>query len=462
MLDGLIDELIPAAGFAELPPEVNSGWIHAGPGAGSMQAAAMGWDRLAAELSSSAASCHAVISGLTEEIWQGPASAAMAFAAVRYATWMTMTAEQARRAADQARAAAAAFQRAYATTVPPAVIAANRAMLTKLVATNILGQNSVMIAANEAQYSRMWAQDAASMYAYAHASAAAATLTPFTAPPQHTDRDDAAVSQAETISGAQPVANALQQLATGGSIVGTLQQINTFLETNPLYQAMSQPVTILGHLIDLPSAAARIFRAPTRWIGPVYRHWFPLMQGGEPASSVMSDVSGDPLRSTLVGSRGSSAPAAGVRGGQVSAGLGRSSAVGSLSVPRAWGASIELTSTAWSSPMEELVGSLPAGIVGPTDCYDGMLPAASLLEAPRAAATSLQNGSRAPFASQQATGPGAHRPSERIRLGWGIPGVADSLSDHERAELEALRKRLAEMMKRRDEATRTIRNAIRS
>ena len=36
--------------FGALPPEINSGRMYAGPGAGSMLAAAAAWDGLAAEL----------------------------------------------------------------------------------------------------------------------------------------------------------------------------------------------------------------------------------------------------------------------------------------------------------------------------------------------------------------------------------------------------------------------------
>ena len=40
--------------FGALPPEINSGRMYAGPGSGSMMAAAAAWDGLAAELSSTA------------------------------------------------------------------------------------------------------------------------------------------------------------------------------------------------------------------------------------------------------------------------------------------------------------------------------------------------------------------------------------------------------------------------
>ena len=71
-------------------------------------------------------------------------------------------------------------------TVPPAVVAANRAQLAALVATNVLGQNTPAIAVTEALYGEMWAQDASAMYGYAGSSAAAATVTPFSSPPQTT------------------------------------------------------------------------------------------------------------------------------------------------------------------------------------------------------------------------------------------------------------------------------------
>ncbi|MGV8071254.1 PPE family protein, partial [Mycobacterium kansasii] len=73
---------------------------------------------------------------------------------------------------------------AFAMTVPPPVIAANRSLLMALVATNIFGQNTPAIAAPEAFYDEMWAQDAAAMYGYAGGSAAATALAPFSPPPQ--------------------------------------------------------------------------------------------------------------------------------------------------------------------------------------------------------------------------------------------------------------------------------------
>ena len=67
------------------------------------------------------------------------------------------------------------------------MIAANRTLLMSLIATNILGQNTPAIAATEADYGEMWAQDAGAMYEYAAASAAASALPPFTSPPPTTN-----------------------------------------------------------------------------------------------------------------------------------------------------------------------------------------------------------------------------------------------------------------------------------
>ncbi|KAA8966317.1 PPE family protein [Mycobacterium sp.] len=172
--------------FGALPPEVNSGRLYAGPGAAPMLAAAAVWETLALELQSSATSYDAVISGLIDGPWQGPASAAMAAAAAPYVQWLSTTAGKIEQVAGQARAAAGAYEAALAMTVPPPVIAANRAQLAALVATNFLGQNTPAIMATEAQYGEMWAQDAAAMYGYAGRSAAAATLPPFTAAPRTT------------------------------------------------------------------------------------------------------------------------------------------------------------------------------------------------------------------------------------------------------------------------------------
>lgn len=62
--------------------------------------------------------------------------------------------------------AAQTFEMARAAVIPPPLIEANRDTLETLIATNFLGVNTPAIAAAEAAYQEMWAQDAAVMYGY--------------------------------------------------------------------------------------------------------------------------------------------------------------------------------------------------------------------------------------------------------------------------------------------------------
>jgi PPE family/PPE-SVP subfamily C-terminal region len=167
--------------FGALPPEVNSARMYLGAGASPLVAAAASWSQIATELSSAAAGCIATTSGLATA-WTGPSSLAMQRAAAAYSSWLTSQALAAERTANQALAAVAAYETAFAATVAPPVIAANRALLAALVATNLLGQNTAVIAATEAQYAEMWAQDAAAMNAYQTSSAAAIQLPTFSVP----------------------------------------------------------------------------------------------------------------------------------------------------------------------------------------------------------------------------------------------------------------------------------------
>ena len=185
--------------FGVLPPEVNSARIYAGPGSGPMLAAASAWKALAAELHSTATSYQSTVTELIAGPWLGPAAVTMAAAATPYVDWLRVAAEQAEQTGNQATAAAGAYEAAFAETVPPPVVAANRALLMELVATNVFGQNTSAIAATEAQYGEMWAQDTGAMRSYATESASASSLTPFDSPSSNTTTDGPA-DQAEAVT----------------------------------------------------------------------------------------------------------------------------------------------------------------------------------------------------------------------------------------------------------------------
>ncbi|ORA07398.1 PPE family protein [Mycobacterium arosiense] len=204
--------------YGAFPPEFNSARIYSGPGSGSFLAAASAWSALSAELNSSARSYDNVITSLNSEEWLGTASTAMAQAAAPYVAWLTTTAAQAEEAATQARSAAAAYESALAASVPPPLIAANRTQATQLQATNVLGQNTPLIAQLEAQYGEYWAQDAAAMYGYAGQSASATKVTQFQKAPEVTNpsgqaTQGAAVTNATANSTATNTSKTLQSLA---------------------------------------------------------------------------------------------------------------------------------------------------------------------------------------------------------------------------------------------------------
>jgi PPE-repeat protein len=221
--------------FGALPPEINSGRMYAGPGSGSMMAAASAWDSVAAELGTAATGYTSVIDELTSSPWLGPASRTMMSAVTPYVSWISAAGAAAEDAASQARAAAAAFEAAFMMTVPPPVIAANRVLLMTLIATNFFGQNTPAIAATEAQYMEMWAQDAAAMYGYAGSSALATELSRFTNPPNTTTPaaaggQSAAVAQAS----ATPAGNSAQNTASAVTqLVATVPQALQHLALSP-------------------------------------------------------------------------------------------------------------------------------------------------------------------------------------------------------------------------------------
>jgi PPE-repeat protein len=195
--------------YGAFPPEFNSGRMYTGPGSASMLAAAAAWDDLATELQSTASSYSSVISGLTSGPWTGPSSVALASAVAPYVAWMQQTAAQAHEAASQATEAASAYETAFASTVPPGLVAANRSYLAQLVATNIFGQNTSEIAATETQYGEFWAQDGEAMDNYFASSATASnSLAEFSPAPQ-------------TTSGTGPAAQASALSLVSGSSAGT-------------------------------------------------------------------------------------------------------------------------------------------------------------------------------------------------------------------------------------------------
>jgi PPE-repeat protein len=335
--------------FAMLPPETNSAQMYTGPGSGPLLAAAAAWDELAAELSSAANSYQAVVSGLTAGHWLGPASASMAAAATTYAAWLNTTAAQAAQTASQAKAAVASYQEAFASTVPPSAVAANRSLLTRLVANNLFGRYTAAIAVAEAQYAEMWAQDAAAMYGYAGSSASATALTPFASPQQNTDptasaNQAAAVGEAtgtsagnvqSTVLSVQhvlsAVPNALQSLAAAAPAQAT-DPLSTLSSLISVF--FDLPADLATFFIDIPFGAIGVSALPLDIIGAgTGLHTDDIVSGWAGVEAWPGTGVAPPTEFKGI-ITGPIAPTATVP--SPSAGLGQANTVGALSVPPTW------------------------------------------------------------------------------------------------------------------------------
>lgn len=367
--------------FGALPPEVNSGLMYTGAGSAPMMAAAQAWNSLAAELDSAASAYQTLITTLAGDEWRGPASASMAAAATPYIGWMSNTAAAVQHAANQAMASASAYETAFAMTVPPEVVAANRALLANLIATNFLGQNTPAIAAAEAHYAEMWTQDAAAMYGYAGTSQAAGQLQPLTSPAQTTNASGIA-AQAAAVSGAGTggLQTELSQLISGlhnavgslssplastsgaSGLAGMADSINSFLAIPLVADTINNTFYSAGWWVPMA--------IPTSVMLAKTLATFAAATGG--AASLGAGMTGGTVLASSVGSTGVTGAGALV-GAPVAAGMGGTASVGGLSVPAAWSAATPavsesatatLAGSGWTAAAEEgtQVAAVPAGM----------------------------------------------------------------------------------------------------
>ncbi|AOE35734.1 PPE19 [Mycobacterium tuberculosis] len=361
--------------FGALPPEINSARMYAGPGSASLVAAAKMWDSVASDLFSAASAFQSVVWGLTTGSWIGSSAGLMVAAASPYVAWMSVTAGQAELTAAQVRVAAAAYETAYGLTVPPPVIAENRAELMILIATNLLGQNTPAIAVNEAEYGEMWAQDAAAMFGYA-ATAATATeaLLPFEDAPLITNpggllEQAVAVEEAIDTAAANQLMNnvpqALQQLAQPTKSIWPFDQLSE------LWKAISPHLSPLSNIVSMLNNHVSMTNSGVSMASTLHS----MLKGFAPAAAQAVETAaqnGVQAMSSLGSQLGSSLGSSGLGAG-VAANLGRAASVGSLSVPQAWAAANQAvtpaaralpltsrTSAAQTAP-GHMLGGLPLG-----------------------------------------------------------------------------------------------------
>ncbi|RFZ06695.1 putative PPE family protein PPE29 [Mycobacterium marinum] len=391
--------VLPAMDFGSLPPEVNSLRMYSGPGSAPMLAAMAAWDDVSAEMLLTAAAYESVLSALLSDGWLGPASAAMAAAAAPYVTWLSATGLQAAQTAGQAAAAAAAFEAAFAMTVPPSVVAANRVQLLTLVATNFLGINTPAIAATEAEYAEMWAQDATAMYGYAAGSAVASTLEPFSEPAHTASRSGLAgqtaastamggLTQTELPQLMSAVPASLQGLAAPAAAPldtiagsGLLADILNFLDGNDgnafgifLNSSLANGVISAGY-----TAPGIVVPAVTSAMADVNA----LALDGLPgiALPITGSDSGDAVWTRMT------VPQSGLGG--VAAGTNQATMVGRLSVPPSWAGTTEV--------IDHVATALPGAGTATAPEASAAMPGVPGVPAPGAYARSYGTGPRYGF-----------------------------------------------------------------
>jgi PPE-repeat protein len=272
--------------FMMFPPELNSSLMYSGAGSGPLMAAASAWDEVAADLESAAASYQAVLAQLTGTSWLGPTSARMAAATAPYVDWLAGTAGQAAQTSAQARFAAAAYESAFAGTVPPAVIAANRSLLAALIATNFLGQNTPAIAATEAQYMEMWFQDGLTMDTYATLAQQAVVLPEQTPAPTPSDGG----TSANAAAAAQSTANSAT--STGTNLATALQNLFPSLSSNSTtsngLSGAASTALPAATTSALSSEASTVATTATGSILPVQAAYYLTMFASMPAQMLIS------------------------------------------------------------------------------------------------------------------------------------------------------------------------------
>lgn len=312
--------------------------MYAGAGAAPLLAAAGAWNGIASELTATAASFESVVTRLTSEQWLGPASLSMVAAAQPQIEWLSYAADCSALAAAQAMASVAAYETAFAMTVPPAAVAANRAQLAYLTATNVFGQNVPAIAATEARYGEMWAQDAAAMYRYAASSSVAGRLNPLTSPAE----------------------------VTNPAGIGNQMSLGSVVSTGPdAVMSLASPATPEGSasVVDL---IRQLDSTHFPWLDAFHHNratfWdyiIGLTTSGQPVDDADTDLTPAALGVTRAATAAHSVTAA-AAAPPPQASWGRAASVGRLSVPPSWSAAAPAMTleapaagTGWAVPGED-------------------------------------------------------------------------------------------------------------
>ncbi|KXO98150.1 PPE family protein [Tsukamurella pseudospumae] len=256
--------------FPALPPEVNVGRLMTGAGPAPATAAAAAWAAVAASVTARSVFLSTLLPRLAAS-WEAPETTLMTRNVAMYLAHNDVLREQALLAATRHTKQAADYSAALAGMAQLPEIELNHVTNATLNATNFLGVNTAAIAANEAQYAGMWAQNASMMAVYLANSVANMSFEPFVPPaPVATSIGvpipaaaagaasvgDAVVTKMTLAAqGAYAVASMLAMRTAGGVLSGTKLMQTIVVNTHRVEQGVSTALSAESKSPDTPGAA---------------------------------------------------------------------------------------------------------------------------------------------------------------------------------------------------------------
>ena len=375
--------------YSLLQPEINSALIYAGEGSGAFLAAASAWTNLSKDLAAAATATHSVIANL-DGSWTGIGATAASAATAPYVAWLEQASATAAHNAVLATQAATLYETARSSSVTPAAVAANRAMLLALLATNFFGQNATAIAATEHQYEAMWAQDGLAMDTYAAASQANNKQLKTIQSPVKASASSGQAQAAVASSGtaASGTSSAGINISTIGNFLNTLglswlsKDLPSVLTSTPLSQLENlQAVTSVPYMGTTYGMMVMRFMMMIPQLSRIMSMGsmgaLASQTAGVSGTGTLMSQIGDFVNDRLKGAVGVLAGHFSSATNAISAKLGQAASMGSLKVPQAWSAAADgmvraapvLPSTTVSAPIHTVSATsgmpgLPGGPFG--------------------------------------------------------------------------------------------------